>query len=209
MDIDFHFNATFTAALIAGYSIQDAKSQYIDDCGESERLDTRRFVDPELLMTPIATALPSLTEMGHMDRSSTAKLIATDRRMWTAFHFLPGNLDNKKVYEGPKNDHGISDSFTYNELAQEEFKSMCLPDSPLAIEMINDTVTNYPNDLHMIGIRMHVLIDTFAHMYYCGSAAWHVNDVGTSTEYQPTGSNDWKSFEVPLYTFVNPYYDIT
>jgi hypothetical protein len=33
------------------------------------------------------------------------------------------------------------------------------------------------NELHMAGIRMHVLADTGAHMYYAGTPAWHVNDV--------------------------------
>ena len=54
---------------------------------------------------------------------------------------------------------------------------------------------------------LHALIDTFAHMLYCGSAAWHVNDVGFVTEYQPANSNDWIRFTVPVAGPVAAYYD--
>lgn len=125
--------------------------------------------------------------------------------MWTAFHFLPGNLTYRHAYVGPLSDVGyFGQRFHYDELAKMQFRSMCLPDSPLVVQMVNDTV-KHRDDLHLVGIRMHALIDTFAHMLYCGSAAWHVNDVGAVPTYK--NGDAWLPFAVPLHTTVNPYYD--
>jgi hypothetical protein len=41
--------------------------------------------------------------------------------------------------------------------------------------MVNDLVQNYSDDLHAIGLRMHVLADTWAHTYYAGTPAWFIN----------------------------------
>jgi hypothetical protein len=208
MNKDFHFHATFYSAMLAGYDLASATTiahagEYIDDSDES------RLLSPEESggVVPLATALTVWQTGGHADRNSTLTTIAQDRRMWTAFHFIPGNLDLHMPYQGPGEQGGVSDSFEYGPQQVQEFRSMCLPDSPLAIAMVNDTMQNHRDDLHMIGIRMHALIDTFAHMLFCGSAAWHVNDVDVRTEYQAPGKTDWQRFDVPKYTPQNPYYD--
>jgi hypothetical protein len=190
MDIDFHYHATYVAALLAGYSKESATTiahagEYIDDSDNSRLIDTDK-----LGIVPLATALPfmQLISGGRMNDWSETTILH-DRRMWTAFHFLPGNLDHTLQYQGKQGEIGLFDRWQYDNLADEQFRSICLPDSPLAIAMVNDTVDNHAEDLHLIGIRMHVLIDTFAHMLFCGSAAWHVNDVNAIPEMQlPDGS---------------------
>ena len=57
----------------------------------------------------------------------------------------------------------------------------------------------------MIGIRMHVLIDTFAHMLFCGSAAWHVNDVNALPEMLVDG--EWVPMLIPVFATQEIYYN--
>lgn len=206
MDADFHFHATFYAAVLAGYEPQQAKviasaGQFIDDCDENQLADAPMKDG----IQPLATALPFGQVMDHAGLSSTSELIARDRRMWTAFHFLPGNLDYRYTYQGLRYDVGLlGERFHYDDLAEMEFRSMCLPDSPLVLKMLEDS-RQHKDDLHLLGIRMHALIDTFAHMLYCGSAAWHVNDVGPVPTYK--NGSSWLAFAVPIHATVNQYYD--
>ncbi|MFO0592396.1 MAG: DUF6765 family protein [Polyangiaceae bacterium] len=179
MDIDFHYYATFIAAQVAGYNDSEAAmiahaAQYVDD-STPDRASRIHGVKP------VVTTLSVGDEIGEADDWSTGT-IARDRAMWTAFHFLPGNIDLNHPYHGAQKATGLFGSFHYDDLAKQEFRAMCLPDSPMAIGMVNDTVQRHATDLAMIGIRMHVLIDTFAHMLYSGSAAWHVNDVAEEPE---------------------------
>jgi hypothetical protein len=205
---DFHFHATFYSAMLAGYDLASATTiahagEYIDDSDEGRLLSQEESGG----IVPLATALTPSQTAGHAGANSRLTTIAQDRRMWTAFHFIPGNLDLRHSYQGVRNQRAVADSFEYGRLQVQEFRSMCLPDSPLSVAMVNDTIKNHHDDLHMIGIRMHALIDTFAHMLFCGSAAWHVNDVGFSTEYQASEDSGWQSFTVPVASTVNPYYD--
>lgn len=190
MDIDFHYYATYVAAVVAGYNTTDATSiahaaQYIDDATPIRQIKT---ADIET----IATVLPTLSGDPHEETAVGSandwnpNKIARHRRMWTAFHFLPGNIGPHYAvpYKGPQSDSSVYGAWNYNdELAQLQFQSMCLPGSPLAVAMVEDTLRNHSHDLKMIGIRMHVLIDTFAHQHFCGSAAWHVNDVHNDGQY--------------------------
>ena len=100
MDIDFHFDATFVAAVCAGYSTAEAKiiahaGEYIDDSDESRLLDRSEMAG----LQPLATALATLEIASHAVHSND-KTVARDRQMWTSFHVLPGNLDLHVPYEG-------------------------------------------------------------------------------------------------------------
>jgi hypothetical protein len=46
--------------------------------------------------------------------------------------------------------------------------------------MINDTRQNHRDSLEMVGLRMHVLADTWAHMYFAGTPSWWVNEAGAN-----------------------------
>ncbi len=199
MDIDFHYYATYTAAVLAGYQPAEAATiahagQYIDDN------DPNRMMSADKLGFE---AVPSVFTTGQeiMRNSDWSTLtIAHDRAMWTAFHFLPGNINQRETYGGPKaHTGGWGQHWKYDELAEQQFRSMCLPDSPLAVKMVNDTVRQYAGNLHMIGLRMHVLIDTFAHMFYCGSATWHVNEVDEHPEVW--NGKGWQRVLIPPFTY--------
>jgi hypothetical protein len=82
---------------------------------------------------------------------------------------------------------------------------VCLPNSPLVREMINDLIANHRDDLHFIGLRMHVLADTWAHMYFAGIPAWYINDAGdTVNEIDASGTRTpvkWKRLWPPFNTW--------
>jgi hypothetical protein len=102
--------------------------------------------------------------------------------VWPVFHFLPGNYDKDNAYRSPyigkdadKSFFGAADVWSYDEQAKAQFKLVCLPNSILTKAMVNDLVDNWHTDLHAIGLRMHVLADTWAHTYYAGIPAWFIN----------------------------------
>lgn len=184
MDIDFHYRATYFAARAAGYDRDEATTiahaaQYIDDA------DSSKLLSHDVLGFHPVPTVQTNEELG-WGRVYTSLTDTDLRRVWVPFHFLPGNYKSK-LHDDPHSDErlrhftgGKSDgdgAWKYDSKAEQEFKLMCLPYSPLAVAMINDTVQNYRTDLHMIGVRIHVLIDTFAHMYFAGTPAWHVNSL--------------------------------
>jgi hypothetical protein len=82
-----------------------------------------------------------------------------------------------------------------------EFILICLPDSPISIEMINNITTVHKGqiyELYLTGIRMHVLADSGAHKYFAGTKAWHVNNVDYDISYI-TDNGSWK--KVPFVYF--------
>ena len=104
--------------------------------------------------------------------------------VWIPFHFLPGNYgdNSKKVYSGPTSDKGKWERWFFDAESEQQFKLLCLPDSILVKNMINniiyDNTDPYNDVLKLIGLRMHTLADTWAHMYFAGIQAWFINDAG-------------------------------
>lgn len=177
MDIDFHYYATYVAARVAGYTDKDAytiahAAQYVDvsDCSNVEKDLLPDLVDP----TP--TIETNWKMIKSFDKNESEAI-------WSSFHFLPGNLqddkklNNRRTYTGIERwGFGIS---RYDDSHKRKFKLLCLPNSELSESMINDIITNHidkPYYLHLVGIRMHVLADTWAHAYYAGTPSYWVNE---------------------------------
>lgn len=192
MDIDFHYYGTYVAACYAGYSTDEAQiiahaAQYVDDSVHKLLINQR---DYDIDFQPIPTC-HTTGELGWTTVGSGPS-ISELHQVWVPFHFLPGNYKSQtlpdpnassriKEYTGPTNDSGIFTSWKYDDKAKLEFKLLCLPESSISIAMINDIIDKHkgkPYELHLIGLRMHVLADTAAHAYYAGTPAWHVNDAG-------------------------------
>ena len=102
------------------------------------------------------------------------------RKIWMPLHFLPGNLDNHLNVN-------VKDSVLLNERNRTDLKCICTHNSDLVSKIIFDTinkfaVSNPENDkiLYLIGVRMHVLADTFAHEFFAGTPSYFINDVGNS-----------------------------
>jgi len=190
MRIDFHYYATYVAARLAGYELDDAQSiahaaQYVDESSwKMLRKGKENYIKA---FTPTPTVHEMMGEVAGFNsiQWSDENLLET-YRVWMAFHFLPGNYgrDDTITYTGPTSakSHtigwGINQTvWLYNQEAKQHFKLLCLNNSLLVKEMINDLVINHADNLHFIGLRMHVLADTWAHMHFAGMPAWYMNDV--------------------------------
>lgn len=217
MNIDFHYYATFAAARIAGYDAEQARTiahaaQYVDESDDSLLFhDSDDAPAPVPYITdfePVAT-MQSMTDQAYIDLMpghwNESTLTATFRT-WVPFHFLPGNYGatpEKKTYGGPRRHEGnalTGQFWEYTAEEQEQFKLLCLPNSELAAEMVNDIVRNHkgkPHELHLLGLRMHVLADTWAHMHHAGIMAWFINNAADEVvEVMPDGSRRALSWDV-------------
>ncbi len=196
MDKDFHYYGTYVAACYAGYSTKEAQTiahaaQYVDDSVHKLLINQG---DYDIDFQPIPTC-HTTGELGWTTVGSGPSLSEL-HQVWIPFHFLPGNYESQTLpdsnassrirkYTGPQHDSFPPvfpiKSWDYKDKAKLEFKLLCLPESPMAIAMVNDIINKHveqPYELHLIGLRMHVLADTAAHAYYAGTPAWHVNDAG-------------------------------
>lgn len=183
MNLDFHYYGTYVAARLAGYTFNEAQiiahaAQYVDDSSRgmlSERL--KPYMNP----VPTVQAFDLSDFRDNFYWSDEFRKTVAD--VWIPFHFLPGNYDinPKEKYRGPINDKGIWERWFFDDESEQQFKLLCLPDSTLVKEMINDITFNHlykSYALQLIGLRMHVLADTWAHMYFAGTQAWFINDAG-------------------------------
>lgn len=174
MNKDFHYYGTYVAARLAGYNFDEAQivayaAQYVDD-SVSSMLD-RRYLKG---LKPIPTS-QTLKEISDNNGLLTwnENFLNQTARIWPVFHFLPGNLEGKEVYDGPMSDSGPSYNWDFDDESKEQFRLMCLPNSPILVNMINNKSTS--ETLQGIGIKMHVLADSWAHKYFAGIPAWFIN----------------------------------
>ncbi|WP_440946911.1 DUF6765 family protein [Methanosarcina sp. T3] len=196
MDKDFHYYGTYVAACYAGYSAREAQTiahaaQYVDDSVHRLLINQGDYgIDFQPIPTCHTTGELGWTTVG------SGPSLSELHQVWILFHFLPGNYESQTLsdpnassrmreYTGPQHDSFPSvfpvKSWDYNDKAKLEFRLLCLPESPMAMAMINDIINKHvgqPYETHLIGLRMHVLADTAAHAYYAGTPAWHVNDAG-------------------------------
>lgn len=193
------------ASRLAGYNHNDSETiayagQYVDDSEPKRIMDKKGnkyiknlnqiptcqdismdFLEsdyPNLISAEICRALEYVVKDCKSMTPWTESLYDEVFKVWPIFHFLPGNFDKSisKVYMGPKKDDGNISIWEYDVEAEEQFKLMCLPNSILVKDMINDSCQNESmRTLEAIGLRMHVLADTWAHMFYAGIPAWFIN----------------------------------
>lgn len=188
MNIDFHYFATYLAARVAGMGHKDAKvvahaSQYVDD-SVSARIDQRYLPG----LSRITPTTETNQEIFGKNIVCTQSNIQESEQIWESFHFLPGNIhpkDHKENYAGTKEWRIGWMKYTYGTNEEKKFSMMCLPNSVLSESMIKD-ILNYegqPCFLEMVGIRMHVLADTWAHCYFAGTPSWWINEISKEVYY--------------------------
>lgn len=202
MNHDFHYYGTYVAARLAGYDFESAETlahaaQYVDD-------SIHVMLDKDCLkgLVPIPTS-HSMSEFTSHDlgKGWTEDFLNETARVWPVFHFLPGNIDGKEKYMGPQSDKGLLANWMYDDEAKEQFKLMCLPNSTLVKEMVNDLRKN--STLQKIGIRMHVLADTWAHMYFSGVPARFTN---RASDFKNLTAKIKNPIETPDLLFYNSYF---
>ena len=154
MQEDFHYYATYCAASIAGFSPEESRdisysANFVDLCSES------------LLARLHAPAEAATTQLTMEMANARTDLIGLQNitRIWSSFHFLPRDLD-AEVPRGSKQ-------------YKNKYRLICGPNGPL----VADTVKLAKGgSLQAIGIAMHVLADTWAHMYFAGTPSQVINN---------------------------------
>lgn len=188
MNKDFHYYGTYLAARGVGFSHDEARkiawaAQMTDDCTEELLNETPGSGS----WTHRVATCQNMREMSaaNMSRLSDPNndILRKVRNIWMPFHFLPGNLSMRYSYAGERV-WGRSDYDPVRDGA--DFKCICLHNSELVYQMVDETRHAWnaaANDagreklLYLLGIRMHVLADTWAHEYFAGTPNYWVNEV--------------------------------
>ena len=155
MQEDFHYYGTYCAAAIAGYSAEESSdiaysAQLVDLCSRTflDRIKGPRAAATTQLQLELADAVTDI--LGLQDIT----------RIWASFHFLPRNLyaDKKSWFKSYRN----------------KFRLICGPNSELLIDTVELARGKGPQ---AIGLAMHVLADTWAHMYFAGTPSLVINNM--------------------------------
>lgn len=154
MQGDFHYYATYCAAMLAGY---DHKSS-VDICHAAQLVDYCSVLWLKKVGGPSGAATTQLqTEL--LEARTDPIGLCDITRIWSAFHFLPRDL-YAEIKKGSKN-------------YKDKYRLICGPNGDLLV----DTVKLAGNKgLQDIGIAMHVLADTWAHTYFAGTPSLVINN---------------------------------
>ena len=168
MNADFHYYATYCAAILAGYSHDESRTiaysdNFVDVC--SRTLLSRIGATGNAATTQLALEM--------MDARTDILGLQDITRIWSSFHFLPRDL-----YADP----GKRCSKKY----LSKYRLICGPDSDLVektVELAKDRT------LQAVGLAMHVVSDTWAHQNFAGTPSMVINNVTENYMYitEPDG----------------------
>lgn len=154
MQEDFHYYATYCAALLSGYSHKDSldicySAQFVDLC--SKTLLTR-------IHAP-ANAATTQLQLEMMDARTDILGLQDITRIWASFHFLPRDLYAAKEKRTKR--------------YMNKFRLICGPNGDLLEKTVR---LAKGSSLQHTGIAMHVLADTWAHTYFAGTPSLVINN---------------------------------
>ena len=156
MQGDFHYYATYCAAVLVGYSPEEA----LEICYSANFVDHCSATFLKSIDAPVSAATTQLNmEMADTETNLIGRQGIT--RVWSSFHFLPEDL-----YADPK-----KGSKKY----KEKCRLICGPNGDLLVDTVN---LAKGKSLQHIGIAMHVLADTWAHQGFAGTPSLVINNVG-------------------------------
>ena len=154
MNSDFHYYATYCAAILAGYTHEESEeicycAQLVDHC-------TDTFL--EKVKGPASAATTQLqSEMA--DARTDIIGLQNITRIWASFHFLPRDL--------------YADPGKGTKRYLEKYRLICGPNGDLLKRTVN---LASGHGAPAIGIAMHVLADTWAHTYFAGTPSLVINN---------------------------------
>lgn len=162
MQIDFHYYATYCAAIVAGYDHEESlavctAAQYVDCCTKTA---LRKMKAP----------LSAATTQSQLEMAELRPGILTLQditRIWASFHFLPGDLQAKKPHCARR--------------YLNKYRMICQPNSELMLETLRQA--QRIGTPQAAGIAMHILADSWAHRYFAGTPSFVINNV-TSEIYE-------------------------
>ena len=174
MQEDFHYYATYCAAILAGYSHDESmeicySAQFVDLCSKTYLSSIK---------APLSAATTQL-QLEMMDARTDILGLQEITRIWASFHFLPRDLYVKKKWR-PK-------------VYMNKYRLICGPNSDLVVKMV-ELAKGKP--LQNVGIAMHVLADTWAHAYYAGTPSLVIN--GTTAEFYEIVQDGNEEKEIPI-----------
>jgi len=154
MQLDFHYYATYCAAILSGYTHEDSvaiaySAQFVDCCS---RTLLKRINGPD-------SAATTQLQLEMMDTKLDPIGLQDITRIWASFHFLPGNLLAKR-------DH-------CSRRYLRKYRLICKPNGPLLVDTVE---LARGKSLQAAGLAMHILADTWAHMYFAGTPSYAINN---------------------------------
>ena len=154
MQEDFHYYATYCASYIAGYSHEESldiaySAQFVDMC-------TRTLLAK--IKGPSSAATTQM-QLELMDARTDPIGLQDITRIWSAFHFLPKDLNANKPKCGKR--------------YLSKYRLICGPNGDLVVKTV-DIAKGKP--LQSVGIAMHVLADTWAHSNFAGTPSLVINN---------------------------------
>ncbi len=153
MQMDFHYYATYCAAILAGYSHEESmdicySAQFVDHCSKTL---LRKAKGPSMAAT-------TQLQLELMDTRTDIVGLQDITRIWASFHFLPADLQAPS--EGGRR-------------YRSKYRMICGPNG----ELVAKTVELAKGEsLQAVGIAMHVLADTWAHRYFAGTPSLVINN---------------------------------
>lgn len=155
MQLDFHYYATYCAAIIAGHTHEESEriaysAQFVDCCSKTLLIKVGG---------PKAAATTQL-QLELMDADTDPVGLQDITRIWSSFHFLPGDLDAKREDKCSKR-------------YLRKYRLICNTNG----ELLKDTVElARGKGCEAAGLAMHVLADTWAHRYFAGTPSLAINN---------------------------------
>ena len=155
MNPDFHYYATYCAAILAGFPHDESMAlcysdQLVDLC--SATLLTK-------IKGPLSAATTQL-QLELMDARTDMIGLQNITRIWASFHFLPYDL----AAEPPKR---------CSKRYRSKYRLICQPNS----ELLERTVRLAKDKgMQAAGIAMHILADTWAHRNFAGTPSLVINN---------------------------------
>ncbi len=154
MQGDFHYYATYCAAILAGYDHRSSvhichAAQLVDHCS---RTWLKKVGGP---MQAATTQLQAELLQVRTDPIGLSDIT----RIWASFHFLPRNL-YADICRGSKN-------------YRDKYRLICGPNG----DLVTDTVKLAKGKgAEAAGVAMHVLADTWAHANFAGTPSLVINN---------------------------------
>ena len=154
MQKDFHYYATYCAAILAGYNHEESlavcySAQFVDLCSRTLLVS---------LKAPRAAATTQL-QLELMDARTDPVGLQDITRIWASFHFLPRDL--------------YAERKRCSRLYLSKYRLICGPNGDLLVDTVRLAAGK---SLQAVGIAMHILADTWAHQYFAGTPSLVINN---------------------------------
>lgn len=154
MNSDFHYYATYCAAVLAGYDHEDSLVIAYSDCFAD--MCTRTFLS--IIDGPSAAATTQM-KLELMDAPTDMVGLQDITRIWASFHFLPKDLNAELKQRCSKR-------------YKNKYRLICGTNGALLADTVN---LAKDKSLQAVGLAMHILCDTWAHRMFAGTPSLVIN----------------------------------